>query len=98
MALHCYGGVPNRGIAHFHTPAAPPTPSTHTQNPKQELVDDAVRAGARLLAGGKPNPAHPKGNFYLPTVRDRPRVLECGWFGLVVLALGRRIVWLALGL
>jgi succinate-semialdehyde dehydrogenase / glutarate-semialdehyde dehydrogenase len=31
-------------------------------------VDDAVRAGAKAVVGGKPNAAHPKGNFYLPTV------------------------------
>ena len=31
-------------------------------------MDDAVRAGARLLVGGTPNRAHPRGNFFLPTV------------------------------
>lgn len=31
-------------------------------------MDDAVSKGARVLVGGKRNPDHPKGNFYLPTV------------------------------
>jgi hypothetical protein len=34
----------------------------------QTLVDDAVAKGARLLAGGKPNPQFPGGPFYLPTL------------------------------
>jgi len=34
----------------------------------QELVDDAVSKGARVLVGGKRNPDYPHGNFYLPTV------------------------------
>lgn len=51
-----------------------PCPSALTQtrpspySPPQELVDDAVRHGAQVLVGGKPNPAHTEGNFYLPTV------------------------------
>lgn len=32
-------------------------------------MDDAVRSGAKVLVGGKPNPSHAgQGNFYLPTV------------------------------
>jgi acyl-CoA reductase-like NAD-dependent aldehyde dehydrogenase len=34
----------------------------------QALVDDAVQRGARLLAGGKRNAAHPNGLFYEPTI------------------------------
>ena len=34
----------------------------------QELVDDAVKQGARLLTGGKVNPNLPNGLFYEPTI------------------------------
>jgi len=34
----------------------------------QELVDDAVAKGAKLLAGGKRNADWPQGNFYEPTL------------------------------
>lgn len=34
----------------------------------QRLVDDAVAKGARLLAGGKPNPDYENGPFFLPTL------------------------------
>jgi len=34
----------------------------------QELVDDAVQKGAKLLTGGKRNAALPQGQFYEPTV------------------------------
>ena len=34
----------------------------------QDLVDDAVKQGARLLAGGKINPNLPNGLFYEPTI------------------------------
>eukprot|EP00009_Paramoeba_aestuarina_P003916 CAMPEP_0201523432 /NCGR_PEP_ID=MMETSP0161_2-20130828/19839_1 /ASSEMBLY_ACC=CAM_ASM_000251 /TAXON_ID=180227 /ORGANISM="Neoparamoeba aestuarina, Strain SoJaBio B1-5/56/2" /LENGTH=586 /DNA_ID=CAMNT_0047922547 /DNA_START=36 /DNA_END=1796 /DNA_ORIENTATION=+ len=34
----------------------------------QELVDDAVKRGARLLIGGKVNPNLPNGLFYEPTI------------------------------
>jgi len=34
----------------------------------QDLVDDAVHRGARLLAGGKRNMALPSGLFYEPTI------------------------------
>ncbi len=33
-----------------------------------DLVNEAVRQGAKVLVGGKPNPAHPQGNFFQPTV------------------------------
>jgi len=34
----------------------------------QNLVDDAVAKGARLLAGGKTNPAYPSKSFFMPTL------------------------------
>lgn len=34
----------------------------------QDLVDQAVSLGARLLAGGKPNPQFPGGPFFMPTL------------------------------
>jgi acyl-CoA reductase-like NAD-dependent aldehyde dehydrogenase len=34
----------------------------------QKLVDDAVAKGARLLAGGKINPAYAQQTFYVPTL------------------------------
>ncbi|EAL67581.1 aldehyde dehydrogenase [Dictyostelium discoideum AX4] len=34
----------------------------------EHLVGTAIKEGATLLAGGKRNPAYPKGNYFLPTV------------------------------
>ncbi|KAN0050041.1 hypothetical protein ACTA71_003141 [Dictyostelium dimigraforme] len=34
----------------------------------EHLVGTALKEGATLLAGGKRNPAYPKGNYFLPTV------------------------------
>eukprot|EP00042_Codosiga_hollandica_P026155 m.122099 g.122099 ORF g.122099 m.122099 type:complete len:147 (+) comp52111_c0_seq12:211-651(+) len=34
----------------------------------QALIDDAVASGARLLAGGRTNPAYSTGSFLLPTL------------------------------
>ena len=34
----------------------------------EKLVAQAVSAGARLLAGGKRNTAHPSGSFMTPTL------------------------------
>ena len=63
-------------------PQGQPNQARNTPNPLfvlrcQGLVDEAVSKGAKVTTGGKRNPDHPNGLFYLPTVSaDRPRAIR----------------------